>query len=159
MKAIYKLFAAIALTASALPALAHHDHHALGERIDHRIDQQARDIQYAFRQGDLTKRERKRMRHELRHLRSTLDAYRGDGYLSHKERRSMRNEIRKDRELLARLRSNDRRRGHHDHKRHKGYRDHSPWFGYYPEYSYDYGRRQHRHRHHDGGYLLFGFEL
>ena len=147
MKARRILWSIPLLGLLAMPALADHrerDGHYGHHRIEQRMDRQHRRIEHGIRNGELTRREARRLRKEQRHIAKLERKFFRDGHLDGHERRTLRRELDTASDRIYRLKHNDRRR---DDGHHRGYRD---------KHHHDRHLDGYRGRHSDDGwYVVF----
>ena len=127
-------FLALALLGMlATPAIADRyyfdDYHS--SRFEQRIDRQHRRIEQGVRSGDLTRKEAKRLRKQLRHIVRLEHRYTRDGHLDRHERRKLQHKLNVASNRIYRLRHNDRYRRYFKDRydldnHHYGY-DESAW--------------------------------
>ena len=127
---LHKTFWALPLLGIlATPAIAdrYYDdgyHHA--SRFEQRIDRQHRRIERGLRSGELTRKEAKRLRKQLRQIAKLERRYTRDAFLDRHERRKLHNKLNVASERIYRLKHNDRYGEPKRHGHYYGYGD-SGW--------------------------------
>lgn len=112
----------------AMPAMAgrYHDGGHAESRVEQRLDRQHARIKHGIRNGELTRREAKRLRRQQRHIAKMERRFTRDGHLDGHERRTLRRELDAASDRIYRLKHNDRHRhrydthGHYDRHHHDG---------------------------------------
>ena len=128
----------------AMPAMADdddNDGHYRYNRFEHRLDRQHGRIQHGIRNGELTRKEAKRLREQQRHIAKLERRFQRDGYLDRHERRTLRRELDHASQRIYRLKHNDRYRGRHLGK-HRRYGHHDYYRGHH--------HKHYRNGHYDG---------
>lgn len=144
MNKLNALWALPLLGALAAPAVADHDGRRghYDNRFEQRLDRQHGRIKQGIRSGELTRKEAKRLRKQHRHIAKLERHFSRDGHLDRYERRTLRRELDDADARIARLKHNDRYRGH---KHRHGDRDD--------------GHRHHGHAHDAGRYHDDGWSV
>lgn len=150
MKVCTALWSLPLLGLLALPALAgradHDAHygHFGHDRIEQRMDRQHGRIEHGIRNGELTRKEARRLRKQQRHIAKMERKFTRDGHLDRYERRTLHRELDAVSDRIYRLKHNDHRRDHHRHghgykgghdRHHDGYRSRHGDDGWYVVFS------------------------
>ena len=119
----------------ATPAVAdrYHDNDYHNRVFEQRIDRQHRRLEQGIRSGELTRKEVKRLRKQLRHIAKLERRYTRDGYLDRHERRKLRHKLNVASNRIYRLKHNDRYRGYYKDRygpgRHYKPKHHDRYYG------------------------------
>lgn len=136
MKTYKSILAAAALLGILItPAMAGHGHKY--HKINKQIDRQFERIEHGIDNGQLTRKEARKLKKQNRRITHLFDEFLDDGYLSHKERDILKFKLSKASDKIYAFKHNDQYRG--KHKRHRSYQN---------EFAYcDLGSRPNRHKH------------
>ena len=88
-----------------MPSLAHGD--VSQDRLERRIERQHMRIKQGVNNGELTRREAKRLRKEHRRIKHLKRNYLSDGRLNHRERHSLENKLDRASKHIYRMKHND----------------------------------------------------
>jgi septal ring factor EnvC (AmiA/AmiB activator) len=113
MKTIAKAVVIASLTLLvASPSFAYHGDRGYGksDRIVDRIERQQRRIERGIDNDDLTRKEARQLRRNLKDIRQLKRIFRDDGRLSKRERRYLHNRLDKSSRQIKRLKHNEIRR-------------------------------------------------
>lgn len=129
----------------SMPAIADRDYRE--NRFEQRIDRQHDRIRHGIRNGELTRKEAKKLRRENRHIAKLERKFTRDGRLDRNERRTLRRELDQASRKIRKLKHNDRYR---DRGYVRQYRQ--DYYTVYPRY------KKHDYRHYDskGWSIVFG---
>lgn len=107
------------------PVMAHYDNDGYS-KFDQRIERQHKRIKNGVRNGELTKKEAKKLRKQHRQIKKLNKQFKKDGHLSRHERKTLQRELDRASKRIYRLKHNDRYRHYvsHGHDK-KKYEDHS----------------------------------
>lgn len=115
MKTLKTFIGAIVLAAAALPALAAAD--GRNASINERQQQIEQRMHQGWRSGELTRREYRRLQHELRLIERDEYAFRSDGHLSPRERQHLHARLDAvSRDVWAEKHDGDRRHAHYNER-------------------------------------------
>ena len=127
---LHKIFWALPLLGTlATPAMAdrYYDNgYHYATRFEQRIDRQHRRIERGVRSGELTRKEAKHLRKQLRRIARLERRYTRDGFLDRHERRKLHSKLNVASDRIYRLKHNNRYREPRRHDHHYGYGD-SGW--------------------------------
>ena len=123
---LHKTFLALPLLGMLVtPAIAgrYYDDGYHNSRFEQRIDRQQQRIEQGVRSGELTRKEAKRLRKQLRHIARLERRYTLDGHLDRYERKKLHNKLDVASNRIYRLKHNDRYRKPKRHGHYYGYHD------------------------------------
>lgn len=123
---LHKTFLALPLLGMLVtPAIAggYYDDGYNKSRFEQRIDRQHQRIERGVRSGELTRKEAKRLRKQLRHIAKLERRYTLDGHLDRHERKKLHNKLNVAGDRIYRLKHNDRYRRPKHRSHYYGYDD------------------------------------
>ena len=132
----------------SMPAIADDDYREY--RFEQRIDRQKDRIRHGVKNGELTRKEAKKLRRQNRHIAKLERRFTRDGHLDRYERRTLRQELNQANRKIRKLKHNDRYRD-------RGYVRQYHNYHYYPRYE-RYDDKHYRHKRYDdnGWSVVFG---